>query len=49
MTYQNRKKRYEYYISRGDLDRANELKAKYPDVEAVAVKEEPKTKSKENK
>lgn len=44
MTLENRKYRYAQYLARGDTARAEELKAKYPDVE---VKEETKSKEKE--
>jgi|APSaa5957512576_1039674.scaffolds.fasta_scaffold01415_20 hypothetical protein len=38
MTFENRKKRYDFYVSNGDKVRAAEIVAKYPDVEVQETK-----------
>lgn len=45
MTFENRKKRYEFYLENKDAARAKELSEKYPDVKPK-VEEPKKQKSK---
>lgn len=40
MVYENRKKRYEFYLKNNDTVRAKELRAKYPDVAGELPKKE---------